>query len=1019
MMSELSEYFMLRAPAGSLEKYKKYLKLFEKFYDNSYGFIQSVRQDKILMETILAISEELYLAVLRAKEDTSAKKLSAIADSLKKYCSRYTTRTSPLGLLSTISFEKWDIYHHNEHTENSYTKSVRIDAEWLMKLINKIETDSTLNANLKVEINPNLIVNAEKGEVINPYIGSQRTNTIIYSTKISYTSILESILSLASKGSNIQNIKKYLVDELNNEFNDSDIDNYISSLMSHGLLVSNIRTILDDEIDTLGDIIDSLEDIGTVEADVLVVQLKNIRSQKNIYEALPIGEGIECYLELTESMGKVIKANKYLRIDLGGNRHKFPSISYDHKVRLTKVTDALKLISMNIRREANLHEEYKTRFLEKYGTDVAIKLVDILDEYTGIGTPINYVNPIGLRQLSKRKRKIDFSGKITSLIREKLVYALKNNIRVVDLEDLKEACEVSYEAENGGEPFSEIAFLVYGGIGDEVAFEVSPVRGSHSLCCLMGRFKYLAPHDIEKLIEEHYEKEEEYFNEQQKIVVEIIEFPNNNKLANITSTIRTRKTHLVLGEESSKYLNQVDLNDIYIFIDSKSLKWNAYSRKNNKLLVFKSSNYLNPIYSSNHSRLLEEITSSVGGGLEIFEFLDGFDWGYMPAIYYGDVCIKPESWVISREDVLRGNKKKTHELVRLWVKNWKVSRYVYIGEYDQRILLDLKNDGCLSVLVNEISKNHQISLYSIPIENFGDLKSIHEVIFTVSSSDKEMVRTEPLDIGVIENGIMETKKAESTESNWVGIRVFSTKQNLEHLIAHEFPNFRGWVEAEEIKNYFFIKFYGEIPHIAIRVEFFNLNMVQAMIDWLHQMLSRKIINNYLWEPYLPEYVKFGGIEALELYNAYRTEESGHIAENYDVLSKDSIYYLSMSLIKMFSLMGNSLPDIENLLEKQIRIKGRPKLYNEMKEKLMAGVPNNYSFAIAGEKYFRLYAECILELENRKSLPSSLDKVIFHVFHQLCNRLGIDNDSEYEIKVITRLLLRDHRKRKELHDENHK
>ena len=53
------------------------------------------------------------------------------------------------------------------------------------------------------------------------------------------------------------------------------------------------------------------------------------------------------------------------------------------------------------------------------------------------------------------------------------------------------------------------------------------------------------------------------------------------------------------------------------------------------------------------------------------------------------------------------------------------------------------------------------------------------------------------------------------------------------------------------------------------------------------------------------------------------------------------------------------------------------------------------------------------------MPSSLDKVIFHVFHQLCNRLGIDNDSEYEIKVITRLLLRDHRKRKELHDENHK
>lgn len=226
--------YCLRTPLLSLHQFLKFTNSKEISKDS----ILDVFKNSILSEAIFIASPALYKELVKWKEGTlEASKVDKVSNSLLKYLSRITSRSTPFGLFAGCAagtlgentiIEPSQLLKHKRHT--------RLDMHYLVNLTDELSKNKEIRKQLKWYTNTSLYeAGVHYRYVEYTYINKVRNHSI---EAISRSDYINSIIELATLGKTIQELALTLVDD---EITLEEATAFIEELIENQILVSELE----------------------------------------------------------------------------------------------------------------------------------------------------------------------------------------------------------------------------------------------------------------------------------------------------------------------------------------------------------------------------------------------------------------------------------------------------------------------------------------------------------------------------------------------------------------------------------------------------------------------------------------------------------------------------------------------------------------------------------------------------------------------------------------------------------
>ena len=110
------------------------------------------------------------------------------------------------------------------------------------------------------------------------------------------------------------------------------------------------------------------------------------------YMNLPVGEGITLYDKIVSKMKLLYSCSSYLQVDTVIENAEF-EIKSTVANKINRLASFFVYISNDKNESHTYLDEYRNKFIEKYGVDREVPLLEMLDSNIGIGAPTSYLNP--------------------------------------------------------------------------------------------------------------------------------------------------------------------------------------------------------------------------------------------------------------------------------------------------------------------------------------------------------------------------------------------------------------------------------------------------------------------------------------------------------------------------------------------------------------------------------------------------------------------------------------------------
>lgn len=660
---QVTSKYMVRIPFHDI--------LFKEHYADIAQSIEKLKQEKAFCEQILVSTQPLYQTLMtKGIEELSNKKRRNFENSLQSYLNRASTRTTPFGLFTGVSLAGVD-QEQSSDVDFHYKKHARIDMGWLNRLIKKIE--SKYYSSLSFKINgavyqqgdrAKLMYNTdEEAEAINIYLSNpfDIINQLCEDESVSYNKIIK---------------------KLTGSYPDRDIlvlEGYLKQLIEKEFLISELRIPIcnTNELEVLISILKNNNRITEYLQD-----LTEVKGFIDDYNKSDIGDGIDLYKLICSKMDQIMKneTTNYLQVDYEVQINTSIISLADIENMNELINYFINLSSLN---QNKYLDEFKMRFLEKYGEYVEVHITDLLDEAIGIGAPHGYTKPSN-QFIRNDSSDLSMGSPLREYFMKKYTEAVKHETDI-SLND-KEINYLIKEYNQEELPNSlELNFIVKQ--EDSVKrFYLGPNTGSPYAGKTFGRFSHFSE-EFQMLLKEIQNKlpvDEEYDN------CELSYVPQNSRMANVTRNYTFKEKNISLFVNSHDEENEIKLRNVVVGYENNKLYLRDLITK--RKIKVTSNNMLNPSMGSNLIRFIQEI--SIGQGFIWYDL----PWQryyanflYVPEIKYKNFILQSEMWRISKEHFVFKDEKITYsifieEFLSLKEK-FRISNLVYLQNADNRLLL--------------------------------------------------------------------------------------------------------------------------------------------------------------------------------------------------------------------------------------------------------------------------------------------------------------------------------------------
>jgi len=1042
---------MIRTPLLSIDDY---LNIFKNSPELA-THLRDVFNTPELRESLAVASNDLLEAIDKNNLDIESKSSKQVLSSLLKYFIRLSTRPTPFGLFSGISIGRFgDESAITISDSHKHTKRVRLDMEWVYGLIKKIENDKKIRYSLGVRFNDFTYQSGNRIDKPNKtflQLDKSSEDTFELSTSIRYTGQVKMI---EEKCSNFHPLSGILNDIISQNPNvpSSRIEGFLSQLLENEYLLSELRPPLANTnmMDYLLNILSKINDVE--EVGLYITKLKEIQKLIADYNATPIGEGIDIYNEIIRQQKELYECRSYLQVDMKThieNNH----LDYNLKSDLECFASAMyKLAPSNKMSDEMAH--YNWIFVERYGHSAEVPVLELLDMDKGLGSPAHYINNVINRPVP-HKQKTTKDNRLKALLERKMIQSLREGKKSIELtgNDIDYVCEGEKPEESFHPMDSLQSFELYllAHPGAEHKFTIAPVVASDSFGKSFGRFSDMMTDDESQLLKEGFEKNKSLLDEY--VIAEISEVPSSGRTSNVTLNNSDYDYQITLTTNPCENKHIISIRDLYIGVEQTGNRFYIKSKSLNKKVIVSMTSMMNPTFGSSALRFLREISSmrkkSVVDGITS---VLGLNFEYCPRITYGSIIIKPETWLISsdnlgiRNEKDKNDKKLVEKNFELFRQKWELPRFVFLNEGDNRLLLDLDNPYHKNEIYSIVKKNTSMQATLTELGcNFDDYaaaningsKHITEIIvpFTLEvDAKKEKDSTKDAEnetiLKTLSNISENQTKIEREElmllpgnTEWLYSKLYGCSKRQNELISILYESLEKLVAEGLAQKYFYIRYADPEPHLRIRIQPSEgkLPALFVVTSNIFSGLYRDgLISKVINDSYIRETERYGGQNLIKHAEEYFYHDSKLIMklltmERFGKLSFNMDYIGISFIISALEAFNLSMEEQEIFLSTMSDKKSYRKEFQVARQMIMSAVdssdnwfgiryhtpnPEIYDLIVENGNYLKRYAEAIYESDKQGELTNSIKDIVISVIHMFCNRFR-DNAWERKIYALAR------------------
>jgi lantibiotic biosynthesis protein len=829
--------------------------------------IRSVGADARLREAVAVATPSLDAIIDQVEAGKAGglrdAQLRRAALALLRYSIRMHTRPTPFGLFAGVSCGEFgDVAKFRRGgADRTHTD---LDMGWLLTAVKRLEEDTTLLSGLRVQAHQAVVTRADRVILEVPSMpGAAPGEEARSAVSVRDTPVVREALRLAGEPIVFSELAGRLTARFGGR--GEQVRGLLQQLVSSDILLTSLRPPLDGT-DPLVHVIQALGEVRRGDnADRLLEELRAVDRLRREYDAARPGEGREVLARLRRRARQIQRHDNPVhvttRLDL--------EIQLPSEVRgeVERAAQVLWRLSPPGPGTAQLRR-YHTRFLERYGTDRLVPLLEALDENTGLGTPHGYMWPVSESDDPVAVRE-DPGGPGRELMLSRLLMrAVREGRRevVVDETTLIGLAQASASADAASVPDSgELYVHVVAPSPDELTggnflVVLAPGMASPHAGAAFGRFAELVP-GLRGRLERELRAVPAHVAG--ALPAEIAFMPRSGRAANVAHTAACSGSRITVGLPDSARLAEIRLRDIAVGADRERLY--AVHLPTGREFAPMVSNKLNMASQApNVCRFLYDL------GLEGQRLWQPWDWGpmaaspFLPRVRYGRVVLAPATW---RVDELRNASGDWAATVARWQQAWAVPQHVLAVSGDQRLLLDLADLWQRELLRDEVRKNTSLVVQEVPGEVEGWLTG------TVGGHAIELVVPVTRCGNAPRRGPYTARAGQRHEpgglgTQWLYLKVYGARRGQEDFLRNQVPELVQAAIEHGADRWFFVR-YADAEGHHLRVRFHgDTGILWAAVaprlgDMLRDWQRQGLVCGHSTDQYDPELERYGGQDARE------------------------------------------------------------------------------------------------------------------------------------------------------------
>lgn len=934
----------------------------------------------------------------------STKKLNSLQISIMKYIIRSKTRTTPFGLFVGVgggTFGNTELYPKKQIT---YQKKPNVDSEWLFGFIEYLEKNCP--DKLKFKLNDACYIKGNRAVLV--YSVEKETEEI----SIRFTNVFKIIFDF------IQEYQSYddIINIIQREYKEVPADKivaYIGELISKGFLISKLRPSFNNS----NPLVYFIEECKKAELYTIVNDLNEIKKLCSSYMETKIGKGTKLHNVIISKMKVLHKSPAYLQIDTIIENGKM-QINREVAKIINETASLFVYMSNEFKSQYTYLREYKNKFLEKYGVDREVPLLEMIDSGIGIGAPENYIKPQN-DFYEEHKIKDNYKVELRDYFLDEYEKALENgtsiNINFNEIEKYSD-CSVDFDEV----PVSIELYFLLKKINGEMNLYLGPNCGAFAAGKTFGRFSVLSD-DFARILE-LINSEERKLIDKNTEMCEINFLPSPVRNGNVVRGLSFREKETAIFINGEKNIEDcISLKDIYIGISNE--KFYAKDRKTGKFVVFESNNMYNPMLNPNALRFLQDI--SYDGKRSWSEFPWNYiyaNYRHVPAIKYKNVVLENEKWRLNLKEMAleRKNFQEFQDKFQEIKIQRKMPSVMYISEVDNRIKIHFNQKIGLRIVFDEMKKDPEKDVIFEKIEDGEDIiyddgkPYMTEIVVPLFKKKKEETRI----YSEYKQSVDSDQHLAVPFDQWLYMKLYCNYSREEELIAFDIMDFCEEIKKKYGIEYFFMRYADPKPHIRLRLHGEESVLLQAypeVMVWCVSLFTSKIVGDINIAVYDREIERYGGLQLIGIAEKLFFEDS-YIVEGILRMKRLGILSLEQDEIGVISVIMYVL-SFYDTYEKQLQFltlnyhsSNYMDEYKKKKEKIsgLCDFEHNWE-KLCERKDGKLLYDVLLKRQSiveiyRNSInkvnsdPVFKNGIVASVIHLHCNRL-IGTDRELERKLM--------------------
>ena len=398
---------------------------------------------------------------------------------------------------------------------------------------------------------------------------------------------------------------------------------------------------------------------------------------------------------------------------------------------------------------------------------------------------------------------------------------------------------------------------------------------------------------------------------------------------------------------------------------------------------------------------------------------------------------------------IKYSKEEFYKSINEWKDNWKVPKFIYLKEGDNRLLLNLENNLHLDELFYVLSKNTGNNIIITEIEgqienrivNGKEGKYFSEIVVPIlknKNSRREDIEKNKLQTLVTKSEYLSRKNELSSldktrvffpGDEWLSIKLYGNSKRIEELIGfYLMPFYRQLLSEKEIANFFFLRYADPERHLRLRIHATKDTIQQKILPklniWLKKLSHDGLLNKAVIDTYSREIERYGGIELIELAEEVFYYDSMFVCRMIEYTRINNLgasieIIIVASIINMMEELG-----IDYEIQREIFINSfdknlHRKFFQDSRKEILFICNSSDDWSglkgiQGGDFIFNLFelrkdslnnfGKKMIELDNIGELWNNKKSILFSLIHMHCNRMFGSNQKEQAILATIRHVL---------------